>query len=333
MPSLVQKVAVSWPFDAWCDRRTLFAVSGGPDSVALFRSILALGGEPNRIAIAHFNHRLRGDESDGDEAFVRALATDYDVAVFVERAESTERSSSEDRLRTLRYDFLKNASHEFGARYLLTGHTADDQAETILFRILRGTGLAGLAGIPESRRLSEAVTLVRPLLNVRRAEVLEYLALIGQRFRIDSSNSENRYTRNRLRNEVVPLLQEVGSGDIVTSLIELGQQASELLAPLQNEARALLEIAVELSPGRAVVNLPLIPERTSVAVLREMFVELWREQNWPRGQMGREHWSALANLAKAKIATNSTNEFPGKLRVSTNEHGLLIELVEASVHF
>ncbi|HEX5104177.1 MAG TPA: tRNA lysidine(34) synthetase TilS, partial [Pirellulaceae bacterium] len=200
---LISKLATDWPPDEWRDVTVLVAVSGGADSVALLRGLhqLKAAGE-GRLVLAHFNHRLRGAESDADQALVEELARRLGLEAVVGargREGEGERGRSEESLRELRYEFLAAAADKVGARFVATAHTADDQVETVLMNVLRGTGLAGLAGIPRVRRLTDAATLIRPLLNVTRAEVLEYLHSLGQSYRDDATNQSADYTRNRVR--------------------------------------------------------------------------------------------------------------------------------------
>src|SRR5262245_36914671 len=189
MPPLLAKLAADWPPETWRDVTVLVAVSGGADSVALARALYQLRapGE-GRLVLAHYNHRLRGAESDGDQAFVEELGRQLAMPVAIgrqdgekerARAGETESAKSEEALREVRYQFLVRTANETGTRYVATAHTADDQVETVLHNILRGTGLAGLAGIPRVRPLAGAATLIRPLLSVTRAEVIDYLASLG----------------------------------------------------------------------------------------------------------------------------------------------------------
>jgi len=216
-PALLTRLAAAWPPADWQDVTVLVAVSGGADSVALARGLCQLRapGE-GRLVLAHFNHRLRGAESDADEQFVEELARELGVKFITESAPPPPlplspspplASPSEASLRDLRYEFLRHAANESGARYVATAHTADDQVETILLNIVRGTGLAGLAGIPRVRAFTQAATIVRPLLDVTRAEVLDYLQWLGAAFREDATNSSLHYTRNRVRHELLPLLE------------------------------------------------------------------------------------------------------------------------------
>src|SRR5712692_7499162 len=197
------------------------AVSGGPDSVALARALKelqpALNLEP--LILAHLNHRLRGEESDEDESFVAKLVdalSDLGAAqvrlvthrVDVGGQARRAKDNLEKVARDVRYRWLAEVAREAGARWIATGHTADDQAETILHRLLRGAGLKGLRGIAENRPLAGDLRVIRPLLTVTRSEVLNYLQAQEQSFRQDSSNADLRFTRNRIRHELLPFLEK-----------------------------------------------------------------------------------------------------------------------------
>jgi tRNA(Ile)-lysidine synthase len=190
------------------------AVSGGADSTALLDALARLRRKEKRAAIvvAHLNHQLRGEESDGDEAFVARLAAELKLPIFIERIAVAERAREERRnlestARQLRYDFLQRVAETSGASFVLTAHTRDDQAETVLMRLLRGAGAEGLRGIHAIRPL-DRVKLARPLLEVSRAEVLAHCACHGLEFRTDSSNFSTDLMRNRIRHELLPGLRE-----------------------------------------------------------------------------------------------------------------------------
>lgn len=176
------------------------ALSGGRDSVALLHCLLALREELDlSVSAAHFNHCLRGDESDGDEAFVRNLCKDWGVPLAVGRGDPTSRAgeSPEEAARNLRYAFLR-VQHG----WIATAHHADDQAETILLNLLRGTGLKGLCGMEV-----QSGTVVRPMLDVTGDEIDDYIRQHGLPYREDSTNREDDALRNRLRHHVLPLLK------------------------------------------------------------------------------------------------------------------------------
>jgi tRNA(Ile)-lysidine synthase len=200
-------------------------------------------------------------------------------------------------------------------------HTADDQAETVLHHVLRGTGLAGLAGMAMFRAMSDAVTLVRPLLAVRRVDVLAYLESLGQSYREDETNRQREFTRNRIRCELLPLLARDYSADVVPALVRLGQHA--------REAHEVVCLAAEALAGRCVREQSGKDEGETLAVdcrllagvnrhvVREMFVALWRRRSWPRQAMRFADWDDLAEMALGEDSeTNRT--FPGEVAASRN---------------
>lgn len=214
--------------------RVAVAVSGGVDSVALLLLLLELRSELGIVlSVAHVNHKLRGEESDEDERFVAELARSQDLALHSCAAPLDQKpvSGIEAAARKLRYAFFRQLAREGRVSKIATAHTLDDQAETVLLRILRGTGLRGLAGIhprlvleEEGRAFGE---VIRPLLGIRRAELEEFLRERGQPWREDSSNRDPVYLRNRVRHRVLPLLKE-----------NFGPAAVENLADIAEIARA-----------------------------------------------------------------------------------------------
>lgn len=188
----------------------LVAFSGGPDSMSLLTLFLAVRRELRiRLALAHFNHRLRPEARD-DEAFARETARRFRLPIAVGardvRAFSRRRKMNlEEAGRELRYEFLRGAAKRLGAARIATGHTADDQAETVLMRLLRGTGPLGLGGI---RPRAEG-GVIRPLLGLERKDLARWLAENGFDFRTDESNFDLRFLRNRVRHEALPVLKRI----------------------------------------------------------------------------------------------------------------------------
>ncbi len=192
------------------------AVSGGTDSVALLRLLLELRSQLGVVlSVVHFNHRLRGQESDADEEFVAGLAQENRLELFCDRGDVAGQArnlhlSTEAAARRLRYQYFQRLLKESGLTRIATGHTLDDQAETVLLRLIRGAGTRGLAGIypqlPVDSSGSSAA-IVRPLLGIRRMALRQYLAEIGQAWREDSSNRDLRHARNRVRHGIVPRLE------------------------------------------------------------------------------------------------------------------------------
>ena len=153
-----RQLAQSWSAQSWQNSTVLVAVSGGPDSIALLRGLIALQPDRQRIRVAHFQHGLRGSAADADLRFVQQTCQALNVSCDVGQAtrdgyaELQPGNGWESAARKQRYQFLIQAAERSGARYVATGHTADDQAETVLHHVLRGTGLTGLGGIPRVRR-------------------------------------------------------------------------------------------------------------------------------------------------------------------------------------
>ncbi len=188
----------------------LVALSGGPDSCALAHALCALRKRLRcQVVAAHVHHGLRGQDADADAAHAAAVAASLGVP-FTQRSANVRRFAGENKLsletaaREVRYHLLAEAARELGADLIATGHTADDQAETVLMNLLRGTGVDGLAGIPPVRS-----DIIRPLLDVTRAEVEAYCLENKLAYRLDSSNLDVAFTRNRVRHQVLPVLKDI----------------------------------------------------------------------------------------------------------------------------
>lgn len=208
--------------------RVLIGVSGGPDSVALLHLLVGLKDDLRlRLAVAHVDHQLRPDSQD-DAKFVAGLARRCGLPAAIVRRDVRRESearglSLEDRARRVRYAAFQEIATEQAATRLALAHTADDQAETVLMRLLRGAGLTGLAGIPMTRSLGD-VTIIRPLLGVWREEVLGYLRRHRLSCRQDPTNQDPRFLRNRIRHELLPLLEREYNPQLKLLLNQLAEQ-------------------------------------------------------------------------------------------------------------
>lgn len=215
------------------------AVSGGPDSVLLLQFLDELARDLGlTLAVVHFNHHLRGAESDGDEAFVRQLAEARGLAYFrgeadVAQAARASRRNVEATARDLRYRFFFSLVTKGQLDKVATAHTANDQAETVLLRLLRGTSTRGLGGIYPVLEGK----VVRPFLSLMRAEIEEELARRKLEFRVDSSNQETRLARNKLRKEFLPRLAKEFNPRLVRLLKEFADRARDDEAFLDQQAR------------------------------------------------------------------------------------------------
>ena len=247
---------------------------------------------------------------------------EYELRYFEHRLDAGT-TLSENAARNLRYEFLVHQAEDVGFRYLATAHTADDQTETVLHRILRGTGLSGLSGIAPLRVVTPAVTLVRPLLHVRRSEILAYLESLGKTFREDKTNAENQFTRNRIRNRLLPVLRTQFNPQIDEAICRLATLAAEHDAVLIELLDGLIDSALmEQLPHRVVLDvLPL--HHCSLPVLREILVRVWKRQNFPQREMDYRQWLALAELFQTP---GKRLDFPGGITAERTQNRFAITL-------
>jgi len=247
---------------AFIDRRRLLsagqvvlvAVSGGCDSVALLEILCQLAGQPQRawgLSIAHLNHRLRPDaDADADADFVRDLAGRHGLSCVVEAVDvaaiaAARAMSTETAARAVRYEFLARVARRLGATAVATGHHADDNVETILQRIIRGTHLRGLRGIPAQRGLAQApgIRLIRPLLAVRREQIEQFCIRRGLAWRMDSTNADTVHRRNFIRHELLPLMRDRMNPRVDDALLRLAGAAGDTEDHLAEMGQSLLDRA------------------------------------------------------------------------------------------
>jgi tRNA(Ile)-lysidine synthase len=236
----------------------LVAVSGGADSVALLHLLLSLAPELSlKLHVLHVDHGLRPD-SDRDAEFVRRLAARLGVPADVARVTVPREGSVEAAARAERYAALDAHARRVGAQRIAVGHTADDQAETVLMRMLAGAGVRGLAGIPPVRG-----RIIRPLIEVRRADLVELLEAAGLGWVEDPSNRETRFLRNRIRHELLPLLSASYRPDVVATLDRIARLCRDTVDAIERLARRELDrLAIHdddalLLPHDALAELPV----------------------------------------------------------------------------
>jgi tRNA(Ile)-lysidine synthase len=261
--------------------RVLAAVSGGPDSVALAALLLKLREEmPLEIRLAHFNHRLR-DEAGEDERFVGDLARRWVLPLTAESADvrafaARKKFNLEEAARDLRYAFLRRAASAVGATKIATGHTMTDQAETVLMRLMRGTGLSGLAGIAPVVA-GAPCPIIRPLLGISGPDLRAWIEAEGLPFREDASNRDRRFLRNRIRAELLPELERRYEPRVVAHLARLAAIAREDDELLGGFVRELADEFI-LRKGREISldlkTLPLLLPALARRVAREFLREI-----------------------------------------------------------
>jgi tRNA(Ile)-lysidine synthase len=316
------------------------AVSGGADSVALLLLLLELREKLGIVlSVLHFNHNLRGKASDADEKFVTQLAAKHGLAFHVERANVSarakrEKANLEDTARRARYEFFERLRDEDSVDLIAVAHTSDDQAETVLAHILRGTGIAGLGGIHIQRK-----GVVRPLLGVRRQDLRAYLRQKNQRWREDTTNQDTKRMRARIRKKLLPLLEKQFNPGIVSHLSTLAElarrdetflqalagarcgalvrqsadllsiQAAELLRPLTGTVFNAENTEFEGSPIRE-------------AICTRMIRLLARGMRTRRGELTAQHVEAVLDLARSGENGKSL-QLPGGLEVRRDGNTLL----------
>jgi tRNA(Ile)-lysidine synthase len=320
--------------------RAGLAVSGGADSVALLRLLERLR-EPLgvKLLVVHFDHALRGEESDADARFVANLASDRGIECVVGREDVRRASASnkwnlEDAARRLRYAFFERLVAQGRATRILVAHTADDQAETVLAHIFRGTGPAGLAGIYPA-----VGAVVRPLLGERREDLRAYLRRRGQAWREDRTNGDLTRQRARIREQLLPLLAQEYSPGIVERLSGLAGLAREdeifWNALVEDRFRAL----VENGPGTCAIPVsallaPLEPASQAqsaalLALTHRLTRRIYRQLRGHLAGLGSTHVAQVVRLAAASLSGRRV-ELPGEISVERSFNELIFSSARPS---
>jgi len=290
----------------WCGQAGLgsawvVAVSGGGDSVGLLRVLHEVARRVDlRLSVAHLDHGARGPAARADAAFVAELSASLGLQFDLGQWQPARSGHFESDARSARYAWLTEIARARGASVVAVGHTRDDQAETILHRIIRGTGIRGLAGMPRKRVLARdpTVTLVRPLLGVSREAIRDYLASRAQPFREDQSNADLTRTRARIRHDLLPKLNAEYNPRVTSALVRLGGLATALERSIDSDLDELQQAVVISCAADYVVLkhgfLGSVPRYLRTEVLRRV----WRGHGWPEAGMTARRWRRLAVLAE-----------------------------------
>lgn len=331
----MREFETNWPLNEWATHIVLVGVSGGSDSMALLELIVRHAVDLDRVKVLHCNHGLRGEESDLDESFVLETCLERGVECLSVRLDPAERtSSSEEALRRLRLKHYVEAAKEFGARWIALGHHRDDNLETFFLRLFRGSGPRGLSGIPLRRSIpsldGRTLEIVRPLLSMPKAELQAWVVEQGIPFREDSSNRLGIYQRNRLRNELIPVLDSLyGQGwrkhvmQVMESMTSQTQEseleASRILADHWNREVATTDVTLPLS----------VFQRPDWNVTREIVVAIWHTQHWSLRPWTRKHWHRLQQFFAVASQTPHPQriELPGKIVAKVRRGMVSFELI------
>jgi len=316
--------------------RVLLAVSGGADSIALLHTMQALKAEnvlAAELFCAHVNHKLRADKADADEDFVAAQAATLKLPVMTKRLDvrgfaRANRLSIETAGRKLRIESLLEIAKANNCARIATGHQKNDNAETIVHRLLRGTGFRGLGGIWPARTFGDEIKFVRPLLCVTRDEIVEYLQERNLRWRRDHTNTDCTYRRNYIRHRLLPALQQQCNGSIAEQLSELARSARGFHALVQSRAEKAWAEPANSTADKVVLSL-----KGFLAEHQAVKVELVRRSLTTIGSGERDlthqHYERILQLAE-QIVGGRKIELPGGFIVRREYDSLIFTQLEKS---
>ena len=303
----------------------LVGVSGGPDSVALVHILLALAPKFSfQVAIAHLNHCLRQDESARDEAFVVSLADKLGLPVHVERQDvrryqKKHHLSLEEAARKVRYRFYDSVAAKFGYEKIALGHHSDDNAELILMYLLRGSGPRGLSGIPPVRDDK----IIRPLIEVKRTEIMDYIAVKNLEYVVDSSNRDSQYLRNKIRNRLIPELK----GEYNLKLLDTLNRLASVLDAEEKWIENLIEpifgkVIVFEKQGRIGFDIEQLNQQP-IAVRRRLIRLAVLKVKGDLRRLAFVHVEAALKLAQ-KGPDSGALDLPDRIRISRQNDVLIV---------
>ncbi|MDC0176114.1 tRNA lysidine(34) synthetase TilS [Planctomycetaceae bacterium] len=323
---VARHVATWWKNSASRVTAVLVGVSGGADSVGLVRAAASEGAIPDvKLVVGHVDHGIRGAESQADSKWVGELADqlglDYE-AVSVDLAGDHSEASA----RESRYAALSDVAERHDCGAIMVAHTRDDQVETVLHNLLRGTGLKGVAGMPERQSLGNGLELLRPILGLGRSDVEDWLRSVGQTWRDDHTNTETRWTRNRIRHELLPVLERDYNPQVREALLRLSLLSSEAVRIVGEVVKEEWSRCV-LEQSTSLVRLCVDSlERLQEPMVRALLMEVWTRQEWPRQAMTFSHWQNLARTVTGGTAL----DLPGGVTARRNGGVVRIEQTKAN---
>ena len=328
LPSRIDAV---WPVERWRTVPVVVAVSGGGDSMALLRSLIDLTGRTSPLTVenagglivAHINHGRRGDASDRDEQFTRRFAQSHRLRF--ESARQTSDQDDEAGMAKFRHTCLSNIARRCGARYVALGHHRDDNVETMLHQLFRGTGPAGLCGMPMFRSdPGDDLVWARPMIGIDRRSIARFLSDRNQPFCDDHTNQQTRYTRNWIRHDLLPIIEQrfpdaaakmqttIASMQTWRSTIEsLADDFLHRRAQFSPHRVTIDRRATDIAPGNdSAINSSTI---TDPAIIITALQHIWRTMGWPRQSMTSNHYDKLCLI----LAGDQPDRFdlPGGIEV------------------
>jgi tRNA(Ile)-lysidine synthase len=309
--------------------KVLAAVSGGPDSMFLLHALLRLKNKLGikSVTACNLDHCLRGKESEEDSRFVRWEARRLGIECYQKRvdisASKSRELSTEEAARDTRYAFYKEAARKSGANVVATGHTIDDQAETVLMRIVKGASLKGLVGIAPVRG-EEALRIIRPLIELEKAQLVIYLDNFGMPYRIDSSNFEDKYFRNIVRREIVPFLENYNPR-LKRSLFNLAEHLREDFEFIKHEKSKIGKRITSVAGGMVGIKLKDIVLQPS-AIQKEILRDSLELAGGTVKKLSFRHWKEVDVLLKRK-GKGFSIDLPGSIRVTRTASELVFKKI------
>ena len=312
------------------DERVVAALSGGPDSTALLAALVQIAKLLEfSIIVAHYNHGLRGAKSDEDEKYSQELAKKLGLIFVSGKMDSKLRQkgqSPEDFYRQQRYQFLNKVAEDYNAQKIALGHNIQDQAETVLLNILRGSGLEGLKGILPMREGK----FIRPLLEVSRPEIIAFLSETGISYCQDRSNESKIYLRNKIRSELIPYLKEKFNPKIVENLAQMAQILSQDDDYIHNSVQEIMKsLYIQNQSNRISLNIEYV-NGLAPAIRLRLFKNILESMNPEKNGFSFSNIKALDGLAQiAKsgkrislpLGIDAKREY-GNLIITRDDHGL-----------
>ena len=327
--ALIDKVKTTVKKHAMLQKRDkiLVGLSGGADSVVLLEVLLMLKNEYSLdIHIAHLDHKFRGEESAEDRRFCESLAKKRKLDIICEEIDvpriSKEKGiSSEEAARFERYDFFRRVCRKKNIKKVAVAHTKDDQAETVLMRLVRGSGMAGLGGMFPIRDM-EGITVIRPLIEISRPQIEDFIKENGLQFRHDSSNDEIVFTRNRTRRELIPYLEKNFNPNIKEVLVNMAENLRSENEFLEKFAKRKFKSTSKIKGGEITIDIKKLkkqPEAIRKRVLRSTLECL-------KGNLRTftyQHWKEMEELID-KRPGNSIVDLPGGIDIVKGKNTLTI---------
>ncbi|UCD55839.1 MAG: tRNA lysidine(34) synthetase TilS [Candidatus Omnitrophota bacterium] len=302
--------------------KILVAVSGGPDSVYLLHTLQALKDKLGiTLFVAHLNHGLRGEESERDARFVKCLAGKMGIKSVSKKLtpkKAKSKLSPEERLREKRYAFFKESCARVGADIVATAHTLDDQAETVMMRIIKGASLKGIVGI-HPVRLDGNIKFIRPLIEIEKKDIIKYLKKNRVPFRIDRTNLENRFLRNRIRQRILPYLGKLNPC-IKRSLFNLAENLREDYEFIEEEKKKRKSLIKSKKPLHYIVLSDILLQPG--ALRKEIVREALKSTGGNIKKLTFRHWRDVNNFIRTK-KSGKFIDLPGGVKIKKTRDRLI----------